>query len=389
MGGPGGMTERHGRQSSDAELHRSLLSQGKLINHYQPIVGLCSGEVFGVEVLGRLQDGGQLIPPGAFLGHFGLAELDTLLFQSLRMGFETLRSCSARYPELTMAFNVSPALLGSTGFSRRMISTLREAEVDPHRITLEILEGDEFTCPTAAFGEVGALREAGVSIALDDVGTAYSSLMRLRDLPVDVLKLDQAFVRFLLEKPDDLQFVNSMVVLARGLRKRLVVEGVEHADIVNALQVLGVDGAQGFAIARPMPAERLSLWLAGHRARRRDRRPNCLLGVYAAHLMIVDTCQGLMRQPLGLTWPATIHDPHACTIGMWFDEKGLHSTACGMAHKRFHEVITTYEQDPKGWDRVADHFRGTVQAAIGAEQKRLNDASRLPAVSRRLTCVQC
>lgn len=384
----GSMAERRRRPSGEAGFHRSLLNRGKLVNHYQPIVGLCSGEVSGVEVLGRLQYGDQTILPGAFLKDFGVPELDTLLFQSLRLGLETLQSCRHSHPGLTMAFNVSPALLSMRGFSRRVILALHTAGIDPGRITLEILEGDEFTFPTAASAEVEALREAGLSIALDDVGSAYSSLIRLRDLPVDVLKLDQAFVQHLLDKPNDLQFVNSMIVLARGLGKRLVVEGVENDDIVNALQVLGIDGAQGFAIARPMPLEHLAAWLAGHQAKPSERKPNCLLGVYAAHLVIVDTCQGIMRQPSRLTWPATIRDPHACTIGVWFDEMGLHSTPCGLAHKRFHEVITDYEQDPKNWDRIAGQFRDSVQAAIRAEQEGRNK-ELAPARPRVLQCVPC
>lgn len=383
------MSERYGRRSSEAKFHRSLLAQGKLINHYQPIVGLCSGEVLGVEVLGRLQDGSQTISPGAFLKNFGPAELDTLLFQSLHLGFETLRSCRHSHSELTMAFNVSPALLASKGFSHRVISALHEAGINPRRITLEILEGDDFVSPTAASTEIGRLRAAGLSISLDDVGTAYSSLLRLRELPVDAIKLDQAFVRHLLEKPDDLQFVNSMITLARGLRKRLVVEGVENDDIINALQVLNVDAAQGYAIAMPMPSELLLAWLASHQVRPSERRPNCLLGAYAAHLVIVDTCHGLMRQPLRLTWPATIHDPHACTIGVWLDETGLHSTPCGLAHKRFHEVITDYEQDPSSWNRIADHLRDTLQAAIGVEQDSRKAALQRPAPTRVLECVQC
>ena len=85
-----------------------------------------------------------------------------------------------------------------------------------------------------------------MQIALDDVGSGYSSLKRLRELPVDCIKLDQAFVRGVLEKPDDLQFVASMVSLALGLRKKLVVEGVENPEFANALRVLGAGLAQGY-----------------------------------------------------------------------------------------------------------------------------------------------
>ncbi len=376
-------------RSAEASFHRDLLARGCLVNHYQPIVGLCSGEVFGVEVLGRLQHGTRIIPPGEFLRSFDLAEFDSLLFQSLRLAARTWRSCRHLHPRLGLSFNVGPALMTSRDFSRRLILALAEEGMDAGQITLEILEGDQFLDPSAAFAEIGALRRAGLRIALDDVGSAYSSLLRLRQLPVDSIKLDQAFVRSLLHKPDDLQFVSSMTSLARGLRKRLVIEGVESEAIVNALRVLGVDAAQGHAIAMPMASDALAGWLAAHRPGPHARTPNCLLGVYAAHLVIAETCKVLMNQPMTPTWPASIHDPHACTIGHWLDQEGLHDTPCGRAHKRFHQVITDYERDPEAWDSSAEAFRQTIEQAIAGEQKVLGAAERASCRSPTPQCERC
>lgn len=349
---------------TERRTHRLLLARGCVLNHYQPIVNLRSGEVIGVEALGRLEQDGRVLAPATFLDSFTVHDLDDLLFRSLRLGLAMLATCDATHPELRLAMNVTPAVLTRDRFSRRLMDVLHEGGVDPCRITLEILEGDQFLNIERAVAEIRVLRGHGVRIALDDVGSAYSSLMRLRELPVDVIKLDQAFVCNLLQQPDDLQFVASMISLASGLRKRLVVEGAETAEIVDALQVLGVDAAQGYAIARPMPVAVLRDWLAGHAVVERMGMPTSLLGVYAAHLMIADAFRVVSNQTMSLTLPASIHDPHACTIGRYLDRVGEHETPYGVAHKHFHAAIIARETDTAAWDQAAEDFRTSLEAAI-------------------------
>ncbi len=344
--------------------HRVLLARGCVINHYQPIVNLRSGQVVGVETLGRLEHDGRLLAPATFLDSFTVPDLDDLLFRSLRLGLAMLATCGATHPELRLGMNVTPAVLIRDRFSRRFMDALHEGGIDPGRITIEILEGDQFLNIERAAAELRVLRSHGVQVALDDVGSAYSSLMRLRELPVDVIKLDQAFVRNMLQQPDDLQFVASMISLARGLRKKLVVEGAETTEIVDALQVLGVDAAQGYGIARPMPVAALRDWLAGHAVVKSTGTPTSLLGVYAAHLMIADAFRMVSNQTMNFTLPASIHDPHACTIGRYLDRIGEHETSYGMAHKHFHATILARETDAAAWDQAAEDFRITLEAAI-------------------------
>ena len=204
----------------------------------------------------------------------------------------------------------------------------------------------------------------GFAIALDNIGTAYSSLANLRDLPIDMIKLDQSFARSLNEHPENLQFALSLLSLARGLGKRMVVEGVETADIQDALRVLGVDYGQGYAVARPMTPEALGPWISGRGVRNRGRRPRSMLGAYAGHLLVVETCRNLMNQPLQITWKEEAKDPHACAIGQYFDHNGLHETTCGHAHKRFHEVLDRYESDRPTWETAARGFHDELIAAI-------------------------
>ena len=241
-------------------------------------------------------------------------------------------------------------------------------------IYLELLESEKIVDFDKALVKLTRLKDMNFGISLDDVGSAYSSLIMLKRLPIDVIKLDQVFARELCRKPADLQFVHSVVSLARGLGKKLVVEGVETPEIQDALSVLGVEYGQGYAIAKPMPAARASEWLSQHREILRPNIPSSLLGCYAAHLNVVETCQMLAFQPLPMSWQQDVRDPHACAIGLYFDRLGLHDTPFGLAHKAFHKVFDTYKSDPVGWARASDRFCCELQTAILAGETTEHDA---------------
>ncbi|EGQ63381.1 sensory box-containing diguanylate cyclase, putative, partial [Acidithiobacillus sp. GGI-221] len=106
-------------------------------------------------------------------------------------------------------------------------------------ITLEILEGDDFLEQQKALDHLLEIKALGVRLALDDVGSAYSSLLRIKDLPIDEIKLDQSFIRSLEQRPQDLHFVGTIQDLAAGMGVDLVVEGVETEDILDAIIVTG------------------------------------------------------------------------------------------------------------------------------------------------------
>ena len=338
-----------------------------VINHYQPITNLQTGRVLGVEVLGRLSDGANLVSPAVFLPSLDADALEELLFVSLPKGLAALAACHDTHPDLFMAFNVSPRIMLRSGFVDRLLRVLSCQRISPGRITLEILEDDEFLSLPAARTRLDELHAAGIRMALDDVGTGYSSLNRLRELAVDKIKLDQAFVRELQGKPESLHFVAAMLSLARGLHTMLVVEGVETEQIMNALKVMGIEGAQGYAIARPMPQAALVEWLTHRAPTRAAREPSSLLGAYAAHLSIVEACRALMNQPLKFVWSDEVRNPHACAIGCYFDAHGLHETPYGMAHKRFHQLIDRYDEDPEAWEAATAELWRSLQEAIRAE----------------------
>lgn len=137
----------------------------------------------------------------------------------------------------------------------------RHTDVKPQRLELEILE-------TAAIGDLNSAslvlagcRALGVRFALDDFGTGYSSLAYFRNLSVDLIKIDQSFVRDMLDDPNDLGIVDSVVRLAQAFNRPVIAEGVETLEHGAALLLLGCTLVQGYGVARPMPAHQLPLWL--------------------------------------------------------------------------------------------------------------------------------
>ncbi len=190
---------------------------------------------------------------------------------------------------------------------------MSETDVDPGRIYLEILEGGTFVEQQLALEHLQALKALGVRLALDDVGSAYSSLLRLKDLPIDKVKLDQGFVRALEERPQDLQFVEAILDLANGLGRELVVEGVETADILDAMSVLGVPAMQGYGIAPPMPFAQLQDFLR-NTLFRHCQHPTSLLGIYAKLLSTHSSRKKSIRQNLHLVDRLILEDYAICPV---------------------------------------------------------------------------
>ena len=334
---------------------------------FQPIEDLHTGRVAGFESLARLVRGDQLLSPAAFMADLSQDDLAALFRAMLSQAIALHKGLAGDGTGPYVTVNVEAPLVLADGFLDLLRDALDRHDFAPSgTLVLELVEGYATTDFARMSERLNAIRAMGIHIALDDIGSAYSSLITLRDLPVDIMKLDRSFARRLGQRPQDLHFVLSLQGLAHSIGKRLVVEGVETADIHDALRVLGVDLGQGYAIARPMPAEAVAPWLAGHpgAARSPAHTPTTLLGAYAGHLRVVEACRTLMSQPLPVAWQEASKDPHACKIGLYFDRHGLHETRFGLAHKRFHEVMALYEAEPALWRSGAEGFRRELEAAL-------------------------
>ena len=251
------------RLSRLGELRRAL-DHDELILHFQPKVAVAGGELVGVEALVRWEHPERgLIPPNAFIP---LAE-QTGLIRPLtqRVLDRALEQCRAWHDarlELSVAVNVAPRLLSEPDFPALVGGLLDRWGVPPALLELEITESGLMVDAERTQEVLWRLHDLGVRLSIDDFGTGYSSLSRLRELPIDHLKIDRSFVQRLEEADADAAIVRSTIGLGQSLGLRVVAEGVETADALRRLGAFGCDQAQGFHIARPLPAAELTAWAA-------------------------------------------------------------------------------------------------------------------------------
>jgi diguanylate cyclase (GGDEF)-like protein/PAS domain S-box-containing protein len=258
--------DRQARAHREAlERIQAALPKGEFVLYYQPKVDMRRGRVIGAEALIRWQHPERgLVAPGEFIPliegtDFSATLGEWVIAQALRQ----MRDWKSDGLELPVSVNISARHLMQSTFCQRLMELLAACpDVPPQMLELEILE-------TAAFEDIHRVsevmeecRKLGVSFALDDFGTGYSSLSYLRRLPVDVLKIDQSFVRDMLHDADDLAIISGIIGLARAFLRHVIAEGVETPGHGAVLMQMGCDLAQGYGITRPMPAEDLPGWVA-------------------------------------------------------------------------------------------------------------------------------
>ncbi len=369
----------------------SALRRGHVTALFQPIVALQTGACGRFEALARLPHEGRDVAPDGFLDHFDNDDRLCLFGAMLGASIALMKSRGAPDPGdarsgLSVSINVEISLVMSADFVDVLRYFLDRHGFAGERIVLEILENEDVPDFVALKDQLETVRALGLSIALDDIGSAYASLVKIKMLPVDVIKLDRSFTRDLEQHPEDLQFVLSILSLARGLGKTLVVEGIETPAVYDALRIMGVEFGQGYAIAPPMPADQVGDWLASRRTHEVNHVPKCLLGAYAAHLTVVESCRALRSQPLPVAWLGGQADHLDCVIGELFTARGWHGTSLGVAHRAFHAVLPLYRSDPERWETGAADFRAAMAEAIAT---RPDEVGCLEAPARRRRSKRC
>ncbi|MBU2808239.1 EAL domain-containing protein [Acidithiobacillus ferrooxidans F221] len=232
------------------------LVAGEVTLRYQPLVALTTGRVAGLEALTRWRRNDREVSPDQFLPSLGVRERQALGHFVLQTGLQQLAQWRKIGLDIFLSVNITPEELDTPGFADTVFDILAaQPYIFPESLVLEVLEIGEILEQEVALGHLQRLRSAGVKIALDDVGSAYASLPRLKNLPIDEIKIDQGFVRDLLNKPQDLIFVESLVNLGMGMNVIITVEGVETEEHIALLREMEVDYLQGYAIARPLEAE--------------------------------------------------------------------------------------------------------------------------------------
>jgi diguanylate cyclase (GGDEF)-like protein len=254
------------------ELRRAITGDEIVLN-FQPKARIATGQVTGVEALARWQHPLEgMIPPSEFVP---IAEQTNMLpaftERILDRALGQLREWHARGFELTMAVNLSTRNLLDAKLVDQIDQVLRRNRVEPRCLELELTEGMLMSDPRRAKEVLCRLKEIGVTVSVDDFGTGYSSLAYLKDLPVDVIKIDKSFVLGIEDDPRNAAIVRSTIDLGRNLGLEVVAEGVETQTVYDELARLGCDYAQGHLLSRPVPPVELIARVSElERARQRD-----------------------------------------------------------------------------------------------------------------------
>lgn len=258
------------------DLHNAL-ENNELILHYQPQIEIESGEVIGFEALLRWNHPERgIIPPGLFIP---LAEQTELIHSIGRWVIQEACRQNRKWQEdgytpVVMAVNLSVEQFRNKNLAGMMAEELAISRLMPEYFEVEITESIAILAPEYIIGILNQLKALGISIAIDDFGTEYSSLSRLRDLPIDYLKIAMEFVRGIGKNSRDEAVVGSIINLAKSLGLKIIAEGVETQEQLDFLQNNLCDIVQGFFYYRPMPAENAEKLLKKNSLRTSEKLSN-------------------------------------------------------------------------------------------------------------------
>lgn len=248
------------RQMLERDLRRAL-EQGDLRLHFQPVIELATGRVASLEALVRWYHPARgAISPAVFVP---LAEATGLvshltqwvLLQACRQLRRWLRA--GLDPQLGVSVNLSPTDFLQIDVAQLVDDVLHVTGLEPNRLTLELTES-AILDPAVSQERLERLRALGVAVVIDDFGAGYSSLVYLKRLPVNGLKLDRELIEEIERHPASEAVVRAVLELARSLGLTVTAEGIENEQQLAVLRALGCDFAQGFAIARPLPADEIA-----------------------------------------------------------------------------------------------------------------------------------
>ena len=245
----------------------SILSQlddavdkGEVWVAYQPKFDLTQRRIVGAEALARWThpEKGPIAATefiAAAEQHDRIGKLTDYVMEHAIAGAVAV---NRKQPGFNMAVNLSARLLTDKGLVLRLRAMLARHGLSPDQLTLELTETAELANSGMALDMLASLRALGVTIAIDDYGTGLSTLEYLKKVPASEIKIDQSFVKTMLDNRSDLVMVQSTITLAHSLGRKVVAEGVENQAVLDALIEMGCDVAQGYAIGRPMSIDSLA-----------------------------------------------------------------------------------------------------------------------------------
>ena len=242
------------RQRVELELQiGGAITLGQIVPYYQRIVRLETGETIGFEVLARwVHPRRGVLTSDVFIA---IAEDTGTIGKMTDLLIERAMRDAKDWPEhLSVSVNFSPRQISDPNVATRILGLLTKVGFPPHRLVMEITEGAVVQKLEAAKAVLQSLRNVGVRIALDDFGTGYSGLYHLRELELDIVKIDRSFVGEILNKPEEARIVKAMLSLGHALGLTTTAEGIETEEVRQYLLKLGCDAGQGYLFGAPEPA---------------------------------------------------------------------------------------------------------------------------------------
>jgi EAL domain-containing protein (putative c-di-GMP-specific phosphodiesterase class I) len=242
------------------------VERNEFVLDYQPIVSLRTGKIERMEALVRWRHPRRgLVPPGEFIG---LAEetglIGPLTLWVLEAALAQWRTWCETGRTIPIAVNVSPVALRDPEVGARMLQMVIADGTVGRALEVEITESAVMMDPEWATAALQPFRALGMRVAIDDFGVGYSSLARLKNLPVDDVKIDRGFVQNMTSDDKDRAIVRSVIVLAHQLGLTVVAEGCENQATRTMLEASGCDLVQGYDLSRPMSPAELAVWLNKH-----------------------------------------------------------------------------------------------------------------------------
>lgn len=327
----------------------SLFRSGNLRISYQPVINLQTGRVSGIEALARLaNDDSSLLLPGEFLPQFSEADLIALTHQVMTQGIQDLHRLDRAGFHLNIGINFEPTMLADAQAMQDIRRQVETSGLEPGRIILELLERADTLSIASSQQALRDLKTCGAKIALDDVGSAYSSLLRVKELPADIIKLDRNFLIGLERQPKELRFILNLVQLAQTLGLGLVAEGIECSASADALAALGVKLAQGYSIAKPMPIDDLLMWLKRYKPVSWGH-PTSVLGAVALQLRDLDASGRILEQRPSFMQHLLARDADwEREIGVSIRQHGPGASKLAAAHLAWHKTMEDLSAEPDG-----------------------------------------
>ncbi len=347
------------------------LSNKEFQLYYQPKVNMRTGKVFGAEALIRwFHPERGLIPPLDFLPLIEGTELEIQVGGwVINEALQQLDHWQQQGVKLEVSINIASHHLQSSVFFNQLDDALaRHPNVPPQDLQIEILE-------SSALGDLMKINEIitscqevlGINVALDDFGTGYSSLTHLRSLPAHTIKIDQSFVRDMLDDKEDLALIEGIIGLAEAFDREVIAEGVETTEHGVLLMRIGCHYAQGYAIAKPMPAEKVASWM-------RNYKPDEAWSIWDNAHWAMSNLHLVRAQSDHIQWIQEIFDVleghqlglqhneltnhHECQLGNWYggygkkhygnlsefrDLEAIHKSV----HKTGYRIIKLYNNNKK------------------------------------------